>query len=92
MPSHGFILHSPLLTRDEAAERLRVTCRRIDDERRAGRIVPVRIGNEYRFTLADLDDYVARQRLVPEDGSEQQPAYSDTDEQIPDASRMARTA
>lgn len=59
---HGFILESPLLTPDEAARRLKVSTRTIDDARRAGRIVGTLIGRQYRYTLADLDDYVARCR------------------------------
>lgn len=59
---HGFIFSSPLLTPDEAARRLKVSTRTIDDARRAGKIVGTMIGRQYRYTMVDLDDYVARSR------------------------------
>lgn len=67
---HGFVFSSPLLTPTEAAERLRVPRRTLDEARRAGQLVGTRIGRQYRFTLADLDEYVSRCRETTEGAAE----------------------
>ncbi len=57
----------PLLTTEEVADFLRVdivTVRRLVNR---GELPAYRIGNEYRFTRADLEDYVKRQRVTAGD-------------------------
>jgi excisionase family DNA binding protein len=42
-----------------AAEMLSTSERRIDELRRAGHLTAVRDGREYKYRVADLEDYVA---------------------------------
>jgi excisionase family DNA binding protein len=46
---------SPLLTRREAAEFLRISERHIDRMARAGRLVPFRIGRNVRFRRHEVE-------------------------------------
>ena len=53
----------PLLTTEEVAEFLRVdivTVRRLVNR---GDLPAYRIGNEYRFTRVDLEEFIKRQRV-----------------------------
>src|SRR5574340_1086790 len=55
----------PLLTTEEVAEFLRVdivTVRRLINR---GELSAYRIGNEYRFTRTDLEEYLQKQRVAP---------------------------
>ena len=49
-----------LLTRDEAAERLSISTRTLDDMADAGEIQPVRIRGRVLYSPATLDAYIRR--------------------------------
>ena len=53
------ILQKRLLTRSEAAEYLNIAVRTVDDNTANGSIAACRIGRSVRYTLADLDEFVA---------------------------------
>jgi hypothetical protein len=50
---------SGLFSRDGAATYLATSPRRVDELRRAGRLLAVLDGREWKFTAADLDMYIA---------------------------------
>jgi excisionase family DNA binding protein len=63
----------PLLTSEEVAEFLRVdivTVRRLVNR---GELPAYRIGNEYRFTRVDLEEFVKRQRVTPGENTKYEP-------------------
>lgn len=49
-----------LLDRDGAARYLATSARRIDELRRGGRLLAVKDGVAWRYTIADLDAYIAK--------------------------------
>lgn len=69
----------PLLTTEEVAEFLRVdivTVRRLVNR---GELPAYRIGNEYRFTRTDLEEFVKRQRVTPGEAIKNEPFRSFTE-------------
>ncbi len=63
----------PLLTTEEVAEFLRVdivTVRRLVNR---GELPAYRIGNEYRFTRVDLDEFIKRQRVSTGENAKKEP-------------------
>jgi excisionase family DNA binding protein len=57
---YGSTRTAPLLTVNEAAAHLRCSRRLIYDLLKRGDLRPVRVGERIRFTLAELERYVAR--------------------------------
>lgn len=47
-----------LLDRDAAGEYLSTSPRRVDELRRGGRLLAVKDGSEWKYTIADLDAYI----------------------------------
>ena len=69
----------PLLTTEEVAEFLRVdivTVRRLVNR---GELPAYRIGNEYRFTRADLEEFLKGQRVPAGEGTKKEPFKSFTE-------------
>lgn len=63
----------PLLTTEEVAEFLRVdivTVRRLVNR---GELLAYRIGNEYRFTRVDLEEFIKRQRVSTGENAKKEP-------------------
>jgi len=48
------------LTRQDAAQFLRISVRKLDELRASGEIAHIRIGRSIRFTMEDLNDYNMR--------------------------------
>src|SRR3954453_5352067 len=53
---------APLFDRESLAEYLRLSTDTVDRLVKAGRLPCVRIGSQVRFTLADVDAFIARHR------------------------------
>jgi excisionase family DNA binding protein len=69
----------PLLTTEEVAEFLRVdivTVRRLVNR---GELPAYRIGNEYRFTRVDLEEFIKRQRVSTKENTKIEPFRSFTE-------------
>jgi excisionase family DNA binding protein len=69
----------PLLTTEEVAEFLRVdivTVRRLVNR---GELAAYRIGNEYRFTRVDLEEFIKRQRVTTKEKTTIEPFRSFTE-------------
>lgn len=54
---HGFV--PGLFTKDAAAHYLSMSVREIDELRSAGHLIPVGRSKRVKFTLAELDRYIA---------------------------------
>jgi excisionase family DNA binding protein len=68
--------HSDLLTKTEAAERLRVSASTVDRLRAQGEITWVSVGRQVRFRPEAITEYVKRA---------ERPASSETDRDLPPA-------
>ena len=70
----------PLLTTEEVAEFLRVdiaTVRRLVNR---GELPAYRIGNEYRFTRVDLEEFIKRQRVSAGENAKKEPFKNFTEQ------------
>ncbi|WP_365894668.1 helix-turn-helix domain-containing protein [uncultured Sphingomonas sp.] len=56
------MMPSTLLTETEAADRLRLCTKTLRKERKAGRLSYILIGRAVRYTLDDLESFIARAR------------------------------
>lgn len=56
-------LDRPLLSEEQTAELLGTTARHVRELRTTGRLTYVRVGRFIRYAPADLDAYVAAQRV-----------------------------
>ena len=57
--------HSAFLTTEEVLACLRVTPRTIYRLIKTGELPAIRIGRQWRFRRADLDEWIDRQRTAP---------------------------
>ena len=56
------LVQQPLLTPDEAARILNTEKRNVLDWLRAGKLVGIKIGKEWRVAPADLEEFIERNR------------------------------
>lgn len=61
---------SPLFTVREAAEYLRISERHLWTITRTGKLPAIKLGRSKRYSLADLDAYIARRRQEGSPGAE----------------------
>lgn len=53
-------LEPQLLTRAEVAQKLKVSVRTLERWEEGGDLVPIRLGRNVRYRVADVDDYVRK--------------------------------